>query len=169
MITTIAISAVILCTMIAILVYHAKIDFILKLSVLPFAIFFLVVCAIWITDNIGAPIAGTPKNEFEYIHHELNGTKEIYIWVFEKKRGSRVYVIPYDRERAKELEKGKTKKNEGMSIKGKILQLGRGGEFKIELEATLPNSGRGPVKDVQIEDLSLQTDPYQENPAFGKV
>ena len=56
-----------------------------------------------------------------------------------------------------------------MSIKGKILQLGRGGEFKIELEATLPNSGRGPVKDVQIEDLSLQTDPYQENPAFGKV
>lgn len=55
-------------------------------------------------EVLGAPIVGMPVGEFEYLHHRVGGDSMIYLWVYSPDDGDRLYVFPYDRDTAKELE-----------------------------------------------------------------
>lgn len=148
MITTIIISAIALCIMIAILVYQADtVDFTLKLSVLPFAIFFLYLSGMWVKENIGAPIQGIPKTEFEMIHFKMKDADTIHLWVWEEDRGSRVYAFPYNREVLKKLIEGSEQQKNGLKVEGKMTPpKGTSGEIRLELEVSRPDRTQGPLK-----------------------
>ncbi len=147
MITTIILSGILLSLVIAVIIYLADVDFILKLTVLPFAIFFLSVSGLWIKENIGSPIEGMPQGEFEMLHYKMKSSDTIHLWVWEKTRGSRVYFFPYDRETLKKLMAAEERQKAGFKIRGKMMPPnGAGGELRMELEATMPDRTQGPSK-----------------------
>ena len=73
---------IILCIIIAILIYYSELDFTLKLVSLPFSVFFLSAFIYWVSDNLGTPVEGIPIGEFKYIHHTMKGNETIYLWIY---------------------------------------------------------------------------------------
>ena len=112
---------IILCIIIAILIYYSELDFTLKLVSLPFSVFFLSAFIYWVSDNLGTPVEGTPIGEFKYIHHTMKGNETIYLWIYQKEdQKHRLYQFPYTRDAAKKLaEAGCSRFAEARRIKSK--------------------------------------------------
>ena len=121
MIEAVIFGSVVLCIMVALLMYWSVAPFIVKLLTLPFAIGFSLY-TIWTTVALlGSPINGFPP-EFRYVHHEItNGGKGIALWVYtEAHEDYRLYVFPYNRENAKKLQKAQQSKKQGKPVDGKF-------------------------------------------------
>ena len=140
---------IILCIIIAILIYYSELDFTLKLVSLPFSIFFLSAFIYWVSDNLGTPVEGTPIGEFKYIHHTMKGNETIYLWIYQKEdQKHRLYQFPYTRDAAKKLAKAGEDAKKGVEISGEMAEgpSGSGHQIRIELYPTRPNMIAGPVK-----------------------
>ena len=59
---------------------------------------------------LGAPIQAIPTGDFNYVNHRISGDDLIYVWIVTEDRGDRLYVFPYSRDAARQLEQAKEKK-----------------------------------------------------------
>ena len=111
--------AVSLCIYLAVLMYYSNASFVFKLVGLPTMSIFLVGLIYLLIIKAGAPIEQFPKDNWNYIHHEImDGGDNIYIWANYTEKGNRLYKIEYDRETAKKLQQAKNKSQSGTPQSG---------------------------------------------------
>lgn len=122
MIEFIIFGCILLCILVALLMYWSTAPFLIKLLTLPFTISFSLFIVWQMISLMGSPLKRFPIGEFTYIHHEpLNGGKAIALWVWsERFEDFRLYLFPYDRDTAKKLQKARQKKQEGKPTRGKF-------------------------------------------------
>jgi len=128
MIEIVIVLAIFLCIFLAILVYHSTAPFILKLLSLPSCAVFLIFLIYLLVIMAGAPVKEYPKDDWQYIHHEImlvDEEKTIFIWTYNDV-GNRLHQIPYDREIAKKLEKAKNSQRNGFAQTGQFTPTGSG-------------------------------------------
>jgi hypothetical protein len=117
--------AVCLCVYLAALMYYSNASFIFKLIGLPAMSVFLIGIIYLLIVKAGAPINQFPKDNWNYVHHEIMDAGEnIYIWTHYKEKGNRLYKIKYDREIAKKLQQAKNKTQSGIQQAGKFSKVG---------------------------------------------
>ena len=129
--TIITISGLLVCCLVAYLLYYSSVHWLIKLVSLPVTLVFTATMVYTAYDRMGAPIERMPVGEFEYVHHIVSSTGEfIYIWVYTDDRGNRLHAVPYNRETAKELNQAKKQEEKGEEMIG---------EFSIEEDASGAN------------------------------
>ena len=123
-----------LCTIVAFILYKFKIDFFLKLITLPLLIIFLVSVIYTLIVLAGAPIKGFPKNKFDYVAHTVTEQgKTIVLWAWPKDlEDFRLYTFPYSRKVEKQLQKA-AQKGKKSKVEGEFKTRQQGGKRFQEL------------------------------------
>ena len=97
------------------LAYTSRFPAYLKLMMLPLAgVIVLSSLAIYY-ESLGKPNPYGMPERSEYIHHRITNDDTIVVWLLTEEKGDRLYVIPYTRESAQELEEAKEQK-EGQQV-----------------------------------------------------
>ena len=104
----------ILLILVCVLTYTSKVYQIVKFTVLPTLLVLSVFTVIHYLDNLGSPLDRPVPDEFAYKAHLIEGDF-IYVWTHTEEKGHKLYVVPYDREKAKELEEAKDMQENGGS------------------------------------------------------
>lgn len=120
--TIIYILALILIVAISFLVYYSSASKYVKLGVTIAALTMAVATDHYYQQMLGMPISGYPDGEFSIVSYSINNnpTKQLVFWAttaVREKKVNRLYVIPYNREDAKKMEKMVDSKGK---IKGKF-------------------------------------------------
>lgn len=107
------------------LAYVSTLRSVIKLVILPV---FLVTVALGYDHylrEIGKPAAIALPAEAHYVAHRVTNDDTILVWL-RTSEGDRLYIIPYSRDAAKELEQAKGKAEEGkeQSVKTEITKGG---------------------------------------------
>ena len=125
----VAIAAMILCVIVAFLIYYSYAHNLLKLIALPFVVLSSVGALFIIVQLAGAPLERMPIGKWDYIHHKANVDNTISLWVWSDRfQDQRLYRFPYDRETMKKLDQAKEEQNQ---TRGRRKHTG---EFKKEKE-----------------------------------
>jgi hypothetical protein len=160
MIEVIIFGCVLLCVLVALLMYWSTAPFLVKLITLPFTIVFSLFIIWQMILMAGAPIKAFPEGEFSYVHHEnLNGGKAIALWAWtEQHQDFRLFLFPYDRETAKKLQKAQQKRKQGRKINGKFKknQAIKGGSELVIQEGN-PRPGQPPKETLPDKQYSPVT------------
>lgn len=98
--------------------YRTKEDILFKLMSLPVLVLVIATLGFHYLESFGRPVAAMPKGEWNYVHHETNG-KDIQLWVVDKK-GSKLYVFPYNEETREQLEAADALTEQGVSVIGEF-------------------------------------------------
>ena len=150
--TIITISGLLVCCMVAYLLYYSRVHWLVKLVSLPITLVFTATMVYTAYDRMGAPIERMPVGEFEYIHHSVSTTGEfIYIWVYTDDRGNRLHAIPYNRETAKELNRAKEQEEQGTQMLG---------QFSSEGEALEENARDGQTFRESPDTIDLKQENF---------
>jgi len=136
---TIYVSYVVMAVSSAILLYTSRAFFAIKLVALASVVVLGLGLEAHYRDQLGAPIAAYPEGEFEYVYHSVQGDS-IYLWVWNKTKENRLYVIPYDQETAEELEKAKQQAQEGDATEGTFVSDRTGSSEEQNLEISDPDT-----------------------------
>jgi hypothetical protein len=94
------------------LTYTSETYRIIKLIALPVFLIASLVSYIFYLEDRGNPSVGYIPENSQYVFHRVTNEETIVIWITTEK-GDRLYVIPYSRESAKELEGAREKSEEG--------------------------------------------------------
>ena len=145
MITLFIIIIAITCIYTASLIYYSNASFGLKLIALPLQLAFFIFISYQLILLAGAPINQEPDGKFTYIHHEITDqSNTIILWMYQQERGHRLYKIPYDREKAKQLQKAKNSRDAGNSTEGHFKPNGNGYSSLFISEPSLIHSQEMP-------------------------
>lgn len=147
MIEIIIFGSLVLCVLIALLMYWSTAPFLIKFIALPAAIGFSLFTIWQMILLAGAPINAVPKDGFRYVHHELlNGGKAIALWAHvDEYEDYRLYVFPYSRKTAKKLKEAQQEKKKGKEAKGKFKKTKQG--FELSLSPGIPRKQTRPNKE----------------------
>jgi len=108
LITTIVLTSLLICCIVAVLVYYSTAPFFIKLTALPVVLVLCTSLVLTTIDRMGAPIKSFPTGQFDYVHHITAQQGEvILLWATTKEKGTRLYMFPYSRETQKELDEAK--------------------------------------------------------------
>lgn len=114
---TIYVSFVALAVLVAVLCYISRAYSVLKAVTLAALVMLGLGLETHYRDQLGAPIAAYPQEEFTYVNHQVQH-EQIFLWVWTKERGNRLHVIPFDQETAEKLEEAKKKSEAGTGQQG---------------------------------------------------
>jgi len=115
------------------LTYYSTLDKYLKLIVLPVLMLFSLAGYAHYVGELGKPYPyGLPEGS-TYVFHKVTHEGTILVWLSEKEAADRLYVIPYSREAAKELQ-GAQERAEGGKVQSIVTTERPGGDLKIESE-----------------------------------
>ena len=98
----------------AALTYTSKLKSYIKLGILPIFILTTTMGYTYFLEEVGKPAARALPAEADYVFHRVTSDDTIIVWLTDV-GGDRLYVIPYSREAAKELEEAKKRAEEGIS------------------------------------------------------
>lgn len=116
------------------LVYCTEGFYWLKIGCIYILVFLGVFCYDFYSNHRGAPIAGYPEDEFEYVHHEIVG-HTITLWTTTEDLGDRLYSFLYSQEVAEKLQEAKEKEGEGLPQGGSFIESeGGSGSPGLELD-----------------------------------
>ena len=118
MIYALGLFLLLLLSILSYLLYSSKEDFTLKLISFPVLIMVSLLLGAHYLESFGRPVAAEPKGEWNYVFHQTNGT-DIELWVVDKK-GSKLYIFPYDAETQKQLEQAGELASEGNQVQGEF-------------------------------------------------
>ena len=96
----------------AALTYTSKLKSYIKLGILPIFILTTTMGYTYFLEEVGKPAARALPAEANYVFHRVASDDAIIVWLTDA-GGDRLYVIPYSREAAKELEEAKKKSENG--------------------------------------------------------
>lgn len=111
----------ILILLVVLSLYKSNVYNLIKLMCISTLVAFFSFGYIHYKDVLGAPIEGLP-DEFIYVHHTIGANDQIFLWAKIDDQ-HRLFVFAYDRDSAKELEKGKKSREEGIEMKGAVTTL----------------------------------------------
>lgn len=94
------------------LAYVSKLRAPVKLLILPAFMVAVVVGYSYFLEEIGKPASIPLPEESQYVAHRITHEDTIIVWLIAE-GDERLYVIPYSREAAKELEEARKKTQEG--------------------------------------------------------
>ena len=97
-------------------IYKSEENDIFKLICLPLLFATALALGFHYIESLGRPAIGEPVGQWNYIHHETDGV-DIELWVKDKK-GSRLYIFPYDEETQEQLEGANGLVEEGVEVIG---------------------------------------------------
>lgn len=138
-------SGLLVCCVVAYLLYYSRAHWIVKMMSLPLVIVLTTTMVYTAFDRMGAPIENYPEGKFSYVFHSVSSDgKLIYIWVETKERGNRLHAIPYNRETAKKLEEAQRAEKQGSE---------QVGQFAVETE----DSGENKPKESSNLQMSRDT------------
>ena len=110
----------ILCVIIAVMIYYSAVHVALKLVALPFTIIFAIQTAYFVYDKLGSPIEGMPIGEFEYNYHKTTGEGDfIMLWANQDTR-NRLYLFDYTRENMKKMNEAREAREKNQN-KGTVM------------------------------------------------
>jgi len=95
------------------LTYTSNTSKLIKLAILPLFLFSTDAGYSYFLDEVGKPAQRDLPETAEYVFHRITSEDTIIVWLREEEGFDRLYVIPYSREAAKELEEAKEKSEEG--------------------------------------------------------
>ncbi|MHA2065155.1 MAG: hypothetical protein ACXABY_12335 [Candidatus Thorarchaeota archaeon] len=110
-----------------VLAYVSALRSTLKLAILPVFLVSVVLGYDYYLDEIGKPAPIELPPEANYVAHRVTKDETILVWLTTEE-GDRLYVIPYSREAAKELEEAKDKAEEGQKQSIKAEKEDGGGQ-----------------------------------------
>lgn len=145
MMYTITIIGIISAILLAFLVYWSKAHWIIKSLVLIGLLIKGMLAFVFYQHMLGAPILGYPSYEFQYVHHIVTADEEIILWVYDIEKEHRLYLMPYDRESAIELEKARQGTENGIPMVGEF-ETDVTGDTSISLEVGDLINGQTPRK-----------------------
>ena len=145
--------AVLVCVMMAVLIYFSKAPFAIKLSTLPMVILFCISLLIYLVTIAGAPIERVPRGEWEYIHHTTeNQGQTIVLWAWvDSFEDYRQYKFPYTRETIKKLNMAQKKRRAGIKNKGVFIPKFEN-EDQLVLSEGTPRKTTNPLKSYEKEN-----------------
>ena len=97
------------------LTYTSRLSKLLKLAILPLFLFSTFTGYTYFLDEVGKPANRELPEVAQYVFHRITSEDTIIVWLKEEEGFDRLYVIPYSREAAKELEEAKEKSEAGQS------------------------------------------------------
>jgi len=97
----------------AFLTYTSSISKFIKLAILPLFLFSTATGYSYFMDEVGKPAQRDLPETAEYVFHRITPEDTIIVWLREEGGFDRLYIIPYSREAAKELEEAKEKSEGG--------------------------------------------------------
>ena len=98
----------------AALTYTSKLKSYIKLGILPIFILTTTMGYTYFIEEVGKPADRALPAEADYVFHRVTSEDTIIVWLTDV-GGDRLYVIPYSREAAKELEEAKKRAEEGIA------------------------------------------------------
>lgn len=130
------------CLLVAVLLYYTEANFMLKLVALPFTIASGAMFVYTLIALSGAPIESYPRSEFKYFSHAIvdNGKNIILLAWPQDLEDFRLYKFPYDREVQKKLAEANKKTKEGKSTTGTFSQKKTGIELFMNESSHLTSS-----------------------------
>ena len=96
----------------ATLTYTSKLKSYIKLGILPIFILSTMTGYAYFLEEVGKPADRSLPAEATYVFHRVTAEDTIIVWLTDV-GDDRLYVIPYSREAAKELEEAKQKSEAG--------------------------------------------------------
>jgi hypothetical protein len=133
LITTIVLTSLLICCIVAVLVYYSTAPFVIKLTALPVVLVLCTSLVLTTIERMGAPIKDFPEGEFDYVHHITAQQGEvILLWATTEEKGTRLYMFNYTRETQKELDKAKQEQSQGNPQVGEFTDDPAGGGDPID-------------------------------------
>ena len=156
MIVFLGTAAILLCVIMAVLIYFSTAPFVIKLVTFPAVIFLCVAQLIYLGIIAGAPINGFPKGEWEYSAHKLEDKGEtIVLWAWiENYEDYRHYRMPYNRQNAKKLNEAKIKAQMGQKVKGRFNK--KNGENELILSKGTLRETHNPLKEYEKKNETTE-------------
>ena len=117
------------------LAYVSRLRTSAKLLILPTFMIAVVVGYMYFLEEIGKPASIPLPEEAAYVAHRITNEDTIIVWLMTEE-DERLYVIPYTREAAKELEEAREGSQEG---KGQSITVeeGQNGEQSIKSDGEI--------------------------------
>lgn len=132
------------------LVFRSSLSFTRKMLIVPLTFLALYVTITQSIELLGKPYDGVPEGEFEFIAYKVNmdettKKKSILLWVKTEEDGDRLYVLPFNDQAKKKLQKSSKRQKAGIKQVGKFKKK-KPGE---KLETTL-------WQDLKMYDFPMQ-------------
>jgi len=144
---TITILSILLVVTLCILTYYSYTNKFVKLLALPLLLSLFFTSYNHYLSEMGKPFPFPLPEEAEYVFHKITSEDTILVWLSDEESGDRLYVIPYTREAAKELQEAKEKGEEGIPQQITSTQQ-PSGEYTVNTE----DSRRGIGQTILLKD-----------------
>lgn len=141
-------TSVLICVILAFLIYYSNAYDTVKLVTLPLTIAFFVWYVVYFISLTGAPLRQYPPGEWQYVNHLIVDKGEnvvLWAWV-DDFNDYRLYIFPFDEKDGKKLEMARQESKQNITKKGKFVKE-RNGERVLEMETALPSNVTNQVKE----------------------